>query len=119
MKAILDLKTIEVISRRNTISGKKYTETIGKTKAYNTEGREAEFIQINKEIDKMVGDKKFTEDVIKKAEFIFMLDLKTLIANSNTDAELNQDRDAMRRAEQNTAPEPYRPAFEKVGTDIH
>ena len=68
-------------------------------KAYNTEGREAQFIQINQVIDKMTGDKKATRDAIKKAEFNFMLDLKTLIAKSNTDAELNRIRDAMRQAE--------------------
>ena len=83
-------------------------------KAYNTEGREAQFIQINQVIDKMTGDKKATEDAIKKAEFNFMLDLKTLIAKSNTDAELNRVRDAMRRAEKNTAPESYRTVFEKL-----
>ena len=47
----------------------------------------------------MVGDKKVMEDAIKKAEFIAMLDLKTLIAKSATVAELNRVRDAMRRAE--------------------
>ena len=65
-------------------------------KAYNTEGGEAQFIHINQVIDKMAGAKKATEDVIKKAEFNFLLDLKTLIANINTDAELNRVRDAMR-----------------------
>ena len=54
------------------------------------------------------------EEVIKKAEFNFMLDLKILIAKSITDAELNRVRDAMRRTERNTAPEPYRPVFEKL-----
>ena len=73
--------------------------------AYNTDGREAQFIQINQVIDKLTGDKA-TEEVIKRAEFNFMLDLKTLIAKSNTDAELNRVRDAMRRTERNTAPEP-------------
>ena len=43
-----------------------------------------------------------------------MLDLITLIAKSTTDAELNRVRGAMRRAEINTAPEPYRPAFEEL-----
>ena len=62
----------------------------------------------------MTRDRKATEDAIKKAEFTFMLDLKTLIAKSSTDAELNRVRDAMRRGEKNTAPEPYRPVFEKV-----
>ena len=83
-------------------------------KAYNTEGREAQFIQINQVIDKMTGDKKATEDAIKKAEVNFMLDLKTLIAKSNTDAELNRVRDAMRRAGKNTAPDSYRTVFEKL-----
>ena len=83
-------------------------------KAYNTEGREAQFIQINQVVEKMTGDKKATEDAIKKAEFNFMLDLKTLIAESNTDAELHRVRDAMRRAEKNTAPESYRTVFEKL-----
>ena len=82
-------------------------------KAYNTEGREAQLIQMNQVIDKLTGDKKATEEVIKKAEFNFMLDLKTLIAKPNTDAELNRVRDAM-RTERNTAPESYRPVFEKL-----
>ena len=43
-----------------------------------------------------------------------MLDLKTLIAKSNTDAELNRVRDAMRQADKNTAPESYRTVFEKL-----
>ena len=83
-------------------------------KAYNTEGREAQFKKINQVVEKMTGDKKATEYAIKKAEFNFMLDLKTLIAKSNTDAELNRVRDAMRRAEKNTAPESYRTVFEKL-----
>ena len=89
--------------------------------AYNTEGKEAQFIQINQVIEKMVGDKKATEDVIKKAEFNFMLDLKTLIAKSTTNAELNQVRDAMRRAEKNnprTMSTGSRKVIEQVGTDI-
>ena len=83
-------------------------------KAFNTEGKEAQFIQINQVIDKMIGNKKATEKTIKKAEFNFMLDLKTLIAKSATDAELNRVRDAMRRNDKNTAPEAYRTTFEKL-----
>ena len=62
----------------------------------------------------MTGNKKATEETIKKAEFNFMLDPKTLIAKSATDAELNRDRDAMRRNEKNTAPIAYRTTFEKL-----
>ena len=43
-----------------------------------------------------------------------MLDLKTLIAKSATDAELNRVRDAMRRNEKITAPEAYRTTLEKL-----
>ena len=82
-------------------------------KAYNTEGREAQFIQINQVIEKLTG-KKTTEGVIKEAEFNFMLDLEALMAKSSTDAELNRVRDAMPRAERSTAPEPYRPESEKL-----
>ena len=73
-------------------------------KAYNTEGREAQFIQINQVIDTMMGTKNATEDVIKKAKFNFMLDLKKLIAKSNTDTEPSRARDAMRRAEKKYDP---------------
>ena len=76
-------------------------------KTYNTEAKEAQFIQRNQVLDKITGDKKTTEETIKKAEFNFMLDLKTLIAKSATDGELNRVRDAMRRGEKNMAPEQY------------
>ena len=83
-------------------------------KAFNTEGKEAQFIQINQVIDKITGNKKLTEKTIEKAEFDFMLDLKTLMEKSITDAELNRVRNAMRRNEKNTAPEAYRTTFEKL-----
>ena len=83
-------------------------------KAYNTEGKEAQFIHINQVIEKVTGNQKITEETIKKADFNFMIDLKTLIAKSSTDAELNRVRNAMRRGEKNTAPEHYRTNFEKL-----
>ena len=43
-----------------------------------------------------------------------MLDLKTLIAKSSTDAHFSRVRDAMRRGEKNTAPAHYRTNFEKL-----
>ena len=72
-------------------------------KAYNTEGKEAQFIQKDQVIEKITGDKKSTENTIKMAEFNFMPDLRTLIAKSSTDAELNRVRDAMRRGEKNNS----------------
>ena len=83
-------------------------------KAYNTEGKEGQFIQINQVIEKVTGNQKNTEETIKKAEFNFMLDLKTLIAKSSTDAELNRVCDAMRRDDKDTAPEHYRTNFDKL-----
>ena len=83
-------------------------------KAYNNEGKEAQFIQVNQVIEKVSGNQKNTEETIKKAEFKFMLDLKTLIEKSSTDAELNRVRDARRLGEKNTAPEHYRTNFEKL-----
>ena len=53
----------------------------------------------NPSITQNYRGKKATEEVIKKAEFNFMIDINTLIAKSTTDAELNRVRDAMRRAE--------------------
>ena len=50
---------------------------------------------------------KATSEIIKKAEFKFMLDLNTLIAKSPTDPELNRFRGAMRRGEKDTTPELY------------
>ena len=82
-------------------------------KSYNTDGKEIQFIQINQVIEKVTGEKN-TEATIEKAEFNFMLDLKTLIAKSSTDAELNRVRDAMKRGEKNTATDQYRTTFEKL-----
>ena len=43
---------------------------------YNTDGKEAEYIQLNHVVGKLTANKKVSEDHIKKAEFDFMLDLK-------------------------------------------
>ena len=83
-------------------------------KAYNTEWKEAQFIQINQVIEKVPEIKRTPKKQFKTAEFNFMLDLETLIAKSSTDAELNRVRDAMRRGGKNTAPEHYRTNFEKL-----
>ena len=82
-------------------------------KAYNTEKKEAHFIEINQTIDKMTGDKTTTEETIKKGKLNFIFYLKTLFAKSATDADPNRIRDAMRRGK-NTTPEQYRAIFEKL-----
>ena len=55
---------------------------------YNTDGKEAKYIQINHIDGKLTTNKKATEDHINKAEFEFMMDLKTLISKTAIDPEL-------------------------------
>ena len=81
---------------------------------FNTDGQEAHYIQINHIVGKLSGNKKITEDTIKKAEFEFMLDLKTLISKTAIDPELTRVRASMRREDRDTTPDGYRPAFDKL-----
>ena len=64
---------------------------------YNTEGKKAKYTQINHIVGKLTANKKATEDHIKKAEFEFMLDLKTLISKTAIDPVLTRVRNSMRR----------------------
>ena len=84
---------------------------------YNTEGKEAKeakYIQINHIVGKLTANKKATEDHIKKAEFEFMLDLKTLISKTAIDPELTRVRNSMRREDRETIPDGYRTVFDKL-----
>ena len=81
---------------------------------YHTDGKEAHYIQINHIVGKITENKKLTEENIKKAKFNFMLDLKTLISKTAIDPEMTRVRASMRREEKNTAPEGYRPIFDKL-----
>ena len=81
---------------------------------FNTDGKEAHYIQINHIVGKLTGNKEITEDTIKKAEFEFMLDLKTLISKTAIDSKLTRVRASMRREERETTPEGYRPVFDKL-----
>ena len=83
---------------------------------YNTEGKEAHYVQINQIIGVVTEGKKVTEETIKKAEMDFMLDLKSLIAKSATDAELNRVKLALTREDRSMAPEHYRQQFENIST---
>ena len=71
---------------------------------FNTDGKEAHYIQINHIVGKLCGNKKITEDTIKKAEFEFMLDLKNLISKTAIDPELTRARASMRREDRDTTP---------------
>ena len=63
---------------------------------YHTDGKEAHYIQINHIVGKITENKKLTEENIKKAEFNFMLDLKTLISKTAIDPEMTRVRASMR-----------------------
>ena len=81
---------------------------------FNTEGKEAHYIQINHIVGKLSGNKKITEDTIKKAEFEFMMDLKTLIARTAIDPELTRVRISMRREDREATPKGYKQVFGKL-----
>ena len=81
---------------------------------YNTDGKEAKYIQINHIVGKLTANKKITEENIKKAEFEIMLDLKTLISKTATDPELTHVRNSMRREDREITPDGYKPVFDKL-----
>ena len=81
---------------------------------YNTDGKEAKYIQINHIVGKLISNKKITEENIKKAEFEFMMDLKTLILKIATHSELTHVRNSMRREDREITPDGYKPVFDKL-----
>ena len=81
---------------------------------YHTDGKEAHYIQTNHIVGRITENKKLTEENKQKAEFNFMLDLKTLISKTAIDPEMTRVRARMRREENDTAPEGYRPVFDKL-----
>ena len=81
---------------------------------YHTDEKEAHFIQINHIVGKVTENKKLTEDNIKKYEFNFILDLKTLIPKTAIDPEMTRVQASMRRDEKDPSPEGYRPVSDKL-----
>ena len=59
-------------------------------------------------------NRKITEDWNKKAEFDFMLDLKTLSSKTAPDPEMTRVRSSMGKEDCYAAPEGYKPVFEKL-----
>ena len=81
---------------------------------FNTEGKEAHYVQIN-HIVGMLSGKKITEDTTKKAEFEFLLNLKSLISGTTINPGFTRVRASMRREEdRETTPDQYRPVFDKL-----
>ena len=81
---------------------------------HNTDGKEAKCIQFNHIVGELTSNKKITKEHIKKAEFEFMMDLKTLIAKTAIDPELTRVRNSMRREDRETIPDGYRTVFKKL-----
>ena len=81
---------------------------------YNTDRKEAKYIQINHIVGKLTAKRKITEENIKKAEFEFMMDLKTLISKTATDPELTHVRNSMRPEDREFTPDGYKPVFDKL-----
>ena len=58
-------------------------------KRYDITGKEIHYVQIGYSIEKVETEKsKTTDEKIKRAEFDFMLDLKSIIEKTVTDPEL-------------------------------
>ena len=77
--------------------------TIVDLSKYHTDGKEAQYIQINHIVGRINENKKLTEENIKKADINFMLDLKTLISKTAFDPEMTRVRGSMRRGKKDTA----------------
>ena len=60
---------------------------------------------------KLTSNKKIFEENIKKAEFEFMMDLKTLISKTATETELTNVRNSMRREDREITPDGYKLVF--------
>ena len=81
---------------------------------YNTDGKEAKYIQINHFVRILTTNKKAIEDDIKKEEIEFMMDLKTVISNTAIDPKLTWVRNSMHREDRKTISDGYRTVFDKL-----
>ena len=81
---------------------------------FNTERKEAHYIQINNTLRKLSGNKKRYEETTKKAEFEFMLTLKSLISTTAIDLAQTRVGASMRQEDRETNPDGYAPVFDKL-----
>ena len=65
-------------------------------------------------VGNLTTNKKVTEDNIKKADIEFMLYIKTIVSKIAAEPELTRVRSSMRREDRETAPDSYKPVFEKL-----
>ena len=80
---------------------------------FNTDGKEAHCFQTNHILGKLSGNKKITKDTVKKAEFEFMLVLKSLISRTAIDSKHTRVEATMRLENRETTHDGYRPVFNK------
>ena len=81
---------------------------------YNTDGKEAKYMQIKHIVGKLTTNKKATNDLITKAEFEFKMDLQTLISQTAIDLELTWVRNSMRQENRETILGGHRAVFDKL-----
>ena len=74
---------------------------------YNTDGKEAKYIQINLIVGNLTENKKITEEHIKMAELEFLLDRSTIFSKTAIETELTRVRSSMRRGDRETAQDGY------------
>ena len=65
-------------------------------------------------IGHITDNKEATKGTMKKAEFDFMMDLKSLIAKSEQDAEINRVRASMRSDDKLSPSENFRQVFDRL-----
>ena len=83
---------------------------------FNTDSKEAHYIQIKHIVEKLSGKKKITEDTIKKAEYESKLGMESLISTTAIDPEHTRGRASMRREDRKTTPDGYMPVFDEPST---
>ena len=84
-------------------------------KKYDVTGKEIHYVQIGYPIEKVTTDQsKTTDEMIKRAEFDFMLDLKSIIEKTATDPELVKVRVCIRKRERDQMPPEFRHGYEKI-----
>ena len=81
---------------------------------YNTDGIEAKYTQILHIVGKLTSNKKATKEHIKKAEFEFMMSVKTLISKTAINPELTRVRNSMHQDTRETILDGYRTVFDKL-----
>ena len=105
----------EISSNKESIIGHGTNFPIIDWRKYEITGKDIYYVQIGHTIGKTpANQEKVTEDRIKKAEFDFMLDLKSIIEKTATDPDLIKVRLCVRKRSKEQAHYDYKHGFEKI-----